>query len=216
MDRLRERSRSSVSTFRAVSSVVVLGLTACGEPRSAVTQDATPGASQSAASAKPSKAEKAERRAAKKAEREAKNRDAKKSGDAKKNVDAKAPDVAPSAKSSTPRGPVVVGGKTLVCPSDNALTYRSFGAGFLRTWCTGCHSSTLAADDRQDAPDGVDFDLAASLAEHAPSIYDRAVVEGRKLETDPASASPMPPAGVVPAAELRRLEQWIACGTPGT
>jgi hypothetical protein len=101
------------------------------------------------------------------------------------------------------------------CPPDNPLTYRSFGAGFLRTWCTGCHSSTLAAKDRQDAPDDVDFDSAAAYRANAPLVYDRAVLEGRKLEADPAGASPMPPAGLVPPDELRRLEQWIACGSPG-
>lgn len=101
------------------------------------------------------------------------------------------------------------------CPADNALTFRSFGAGFLRTWCTGCHSSSLAEADRQDAPGDVNFEAHALYLPHAQEVFARVVVEGRALAADPAaSASPMPPAGLVPDAELRRLAQWIACGSP--
>ncbi len=101
------------------------------------------------------------------------------------------------------------------CPPDNALTYRSFGDGFLRTWCTGCHSSTLAASDRQDAPMGIDFDRALLYKPHARDVYDRAVLEAHAAVTNPNAASPMPPAGIVPEDDRRRLGQWIACGSPG-
>ena len=37
-------------------------------------------------------------------------------------------------------------------------TWESFGQGFLRTWCTPCHSSGLPEGARQGAPLGVDFD----------------------------------------------------------
>lgn len=99
------------------------------------------------------------------------------------------------------------------CPPNSPLGHRSFGAGFLRTWCTGCHSSTLAADDRQGAPVDVNFDTAALYRPHARAVYERAVLEAA---ADPSSASPMPPAGVVPEADRRRLAEWIACGSPGT
>lgn len=160
------------------------------------TRDAGPTAVLAAASTAPSKAEKAARREARRGETKP-----------KAPVQAKPPAATPPPTAGSARLPA--------CPPDNPLTYRSFGAGFLRTWCTGCHSSSLPAKDRQDAPDDVDLDSAAAYRANAALVYDRAVLEGRKLEADPASASPMPPAGLVPPAELRRLEQWIACGSPG-
>lgn len=176
------------------------------------THDARPTATLAAVSAAPSKAEKAARREAHRGAPKAK---AKAKANAKPSAKAE-PTSSAAAKPSVATSPGIAGGARLpACPADNPLTYRSFAAGFLRTWCTGCHSSSLPAKDRQDAPDDVDFDSAAAYRASATLVYDRAVLEGRKLEADPASASPMPPAGVVPAAELRRLEQWIACGSPG-
>ncbi len=122
---------------------------------------------------------------------------------------------APPVKSAKPVKPTASGAPLPACPQDNALSYRSLGAGFLRTWCTGCHSSTLAAADRQDAPDDVNFDRPDLYKLQERLVYERAVLEGHKFAADPASASPMPPAGLVPAADLRRLGQWIACGSPG-
>jgi uncharacterized membrane protein len=115
------------------------------------------------------------------------------------------------APAPTKRSVVLAGA---VCPGDNVLTYRSFGAGFLRTWCTGCHSSTLAADDRQGAPTGVDFDRHDLFRPHAREVYARAVVEAHRSTVDPAAAAPMPPAGVVPEADRERLARWIACDSP--
>lgn len=162
------------------------------------TRDMGPTATLAAASTAPSKGEKAARREARR-------------GETKPKAKAPAPVNPPAA---TPP-PTASATRLPACPPDNPLTYRSFGAGFLRTWCTGCHSSSLPAKDRQDAPDDVDLDSAAAYRANAALVYDRAVLEGRKLEADPSSASPMPPAGLVPPAELRRLEQWIACGSPG-
>lgn len=131
-----------------------------------------------------------------------------------------APSPAPSpddavrrSKLAPPAAPT--GGPALPpCPPDNTLTWRSFGAGFLRTWCTGCHSSHVPADQRQDAPENVNFDTHALYKPVERLVYDRAVLEAHKLSLDPASASPMPPAGVPGEADRRRLAQWIACGSP--
>lgn len=100
------------------------------------------------------------------------------------------------------------------CPPDNVLTWRSFGAGFLLTWCTGCHASGLPDAERQGAPTGVDFDTYAAYKPLERLVYERAVLEAHAATTNPAAASPMPPAGVVPEADRRRLAQWIACGSP--
>lgn len=100
------------------------------------------------------------------------------------------------------------------CPPDNVLTWRSFGAGFLLTWCTGCHASGLPDAERQGAPTGVDFDTYAAYKPLERLVYERAVLEAHAATTNPAAASPMPPAGLVPEADRRRLAQWIACGSP--
>ncbi len=125
------------------------------------------------------------------------------------------PAAAPSTSPRAPTPPPAAGPPLPPCPPDNPLTFRSFGAGFLRTWCTGCHSSTLPERDRQDAPTDVNFDTHAFYLPHARDVYARVVLEAHALAADPkASTSPMPPAGLVPEAELRRVSQWIACGSP--
>jgi Sec-independent protein translocase protein TatA len=100
------------------------------------------------------------------------------------------------------------------CPPDNTLTWRSFGGGFLLTWCTGCHSSHLAADARQDAPTDINFDTHAAFKPHASLVYERAVLEAHAFIRDPNTGSPMPPAGLPPESDRQRLTQWIACGAP--
>lgn len=124
---------------------------------------------------------------------------------------AKQAKVVPSSPSPTaPGGPPLP-----PCPPENVLTWRSFGAGFLLTWCTGCHSSALAEDARQGAPQAVDFDTYALYKPFERLVYERAVTEAHAIAVDPdAAASPMPPAGLVPAADRERLAQWIACGSP--
>lgn len=167
------------------------------------------------ASAAPDPAKKAEREA-KKAAREAKQaaREAK-AAKATDPREAKAPAQgnakAPATPTAAPVAPVAAPRGLPACPPDNALTFRSFGAGFLRTWCTGCHSSTLPASERQDAPAEVNFDTHALYLPHAQEVHARAVIEAH---APAASASPMPPAGLVPEADRRRLTQWIACGSP--
>lgn len=157
-------------------------------------------------------------REAKKAEREAKKaaREAKQAAREAKKPPTPAPPAAPTpAPRPAPAKPPSAGPTLPPCPSDNPLTFRSFGAGFLRTWCTGCHSSTLPEADRQDAPTDVNFDTHALYLPHANDVYARAVVEAHALAADAdASVAPMPPAGLVPEPELRRLAQWIACGSP--
>ncbi len=157
----------------------------------------------------------AEARAAKKAERAAKRA----AREAKQSERTPPPANPPTPATSTRPGPpstahAAPGPSPGACPPGNPLTFRSFGAGFLRTWCTGCHSSTLPERERQDAPTGVDFDSHARYLPHAAAVYERAVVEGHAATQSPATATPMPPAGLVPDADRRRLAQWIACGSP--
>lgn len=183
------------------------------------TREAPPVAVMAAAPAGPTKAEKAAKKAARAAEKAARAEKVKgaeqaKPGKAGKEQAAKV-ETTVKPDRARPEKPASPGVALPACPQDNALTYRSFGAGFLRTWCTGCHSSTLADSERQDAPGDVNFDRPDSYKQQAQLVYERAVLEGHKFADDPNSASPMPPAGLVPAADLRRLGQWIACGSPG-
>jgi hypothetical protein len=76
---------------------------------------------------------------------------------------------------------------------------------FFSTWCAGCHSSTLAADERYGAPVGVDFDRWSTTV----NWLDR--VEATALGDD----ARMPPVGGADATERARVAAWIACGAPG-
>jgi len=90
------------------------------------------------------------------------------------------------------------------CPDDSFLTYGNFGAPLFAEFCTGCHSSQIPADMRQDAPPGVDFETLDGIRDHAELIY--------LLAAD--GYSMMPPAGG-PAEEARLLlGEWLACGAP--
>ena len=90
------------------------------------------------------------------------------------------------------------------CPEDNLLTTENFGGPFILTYCTGCHHSSLGADERAGAPEGMNFDTLAEVRAHAPRIWARAA-------DDNAS---MPPIGAPAADERARLGEWLACGAP--
>ena len=40
------------------------------------------------------------------------------------------------------------------CPSEQTLTYESFGSDFFASYCTSCHSSELSGPDRHGATEG--------------------------------------------------------------
>lgn len=90
------------------------------------------------------------------------------------------------------------------CPEDSALSLEDFGAPFMLTYCTGCHHSALAADERAGAPLGLDFDTLAGVRAHADRIWARS---GDQNDT-------MPPVGPPPADARARLGEWLACGAP--
>ena len=96
------------------------------------------------------------------------------------------------------------------CPSGSALDYESFGRAFMQTYCTRCHSSSLADNQRQGAPSDHDFDslenIKATPAEH---IDEEAAAGPNGVNTA------MPPGDPRPTeAERRQLGEWLACGTP--
>lgn len=83
--------------------------------------------------------------------------------------------------------------------AQSAVSWDSFGQGFLITHCQGCHAST--SPQRYGAPEGIAFDTREQAAELEASIA-RTVLE---QET-------MPPAGGLNDEERALLEQWLACG----
>lgn len=96
------------------------------------------------------------------------------------------------------------------CPSDSALDYENFGRTFMQNYCTRCHSSTLAAGDRNGAPSDHDFDSLVNIQKVPPEHIDAMAAAG------PDSVNTkMPPNGARPTeAERRDLGEWLACGTP--
>jgi hypothetical protein len=84
------------------------------------------------------------------------------------------------------------------------LDYRSFGAPFMRDWCTGCHSSDLTGDARAGAPADVNFDTRDGVLMHLDRIQARAA----------ASPPTMPPRGQPGPEERSLLADWISCGAP--
>jgi hypothetical protein len=90
------------------------------------------------------------------------------------------------------------------CPQDSFLSYQSFGAPFMWQYCTGCHSSDVPENMRQEAPLGVDFETAEQVREHMERIYARAA----------DSNTTMPPGGGPDPEARTLLGEWLACGAP--
>jgi uncharacterized membrane protein len=86
------------------------------------------------------------------------------------------------------------------CASSD-LTYETFGAPFVTSWCRGCHSRDQTM--RQQAPEDVNFDTHADAVQLADAIRALAGV-GRA----------MPPAGGPSLDERALLVVWLDCGAP--
>lgn len=93
-----------------------------------------------------------------------------------------------------------------VCADSSALTYESFGSGFMTMYCTRCHSAALSGPARSKAPLGHDFDTLAGVLAMAEHIDTNAAGGPRAVNRT------MPPSGSMPTDEERRqLGAWIAC-----
>ena len=93
---------------------------------------------------------------------------------------------------------------TEFCADAPALTWDTFGQGFLIAQCDGCHAST--SPDRHEAPVEVVFDTPTQAWAWAEPIL--AVAAGAKPT--------MPPNGGVAEDDRTRLQWWLRCGVPGT
>jgi hypothetical protein len=85
------------------------------------------------------------------------------------------------------------------------LTWSDFGQPYVTTWCTPCHSASVAGVDRQGAPEGVDLDTLATVRGWKSVIAQVAVGE----------SATMPPVGGPTDADRTDLEEWLACDAPG-
>ena len=79
---------------------------------------------------------------------------------------------------------------------DGTLTWAAFGQGFVRTYCTSCHSAFTA--NRRGAPEGVNLDHESELVEWGPRV------RARVLET-----GTMPLGGGVLAEDLVLLDRYL-------
>lgn len=106
------------------------------------------------------------------------------------------------AGAATDSGPITLADRP--CPDESFLTYENFGAPFFSEYCTGCHSSQLPSDMRQNAPPDVNFETLEKVRMHAARIYARAADDN----------DTMPPAGGPPSDVRELLGEWLACGAP--
>lgn len=91
------------------------------------------------------------------------------------------------------------------CDSPTVPTWHNFAQGHVRTWCSGCHSSSVEGISRQGAPDGLDFDRWSQ-------VYDwRERIAIRSTGPDPD----MPPLGGIARENVDRFDSWLSCGAKG-
>lgn len=88
------------------------------------------------------------------------------------------------------------------CDEQPAVTYDTFGRGFLATYCDGCHGSEVS--NRQGAPEDVVFDSRAGADDWADRILARAA-------PDDGSPATMPEVGGVTPEDTVRLRVWLTC-----
>jgi cytochrome c1 len=108
-----------------------------------------------------------------------------------------------------------------VCPvpDPNTLTWDNFGQQFMASYCTACHSSTLARSQRNGAPLYHDFDSLRGVLQ-IPDHIDEYAGSGPAAHNSvmPLSRCPSTPGGPldrdcpIPSdAERTNLSMWIAC-----
>lgn len=96
------------------------------------------------------------------------------------------------------------------CPDDSDVTYESFTRGFMQSYCTRCHSTSLRSSERQGAPSDHNFDTLEGLRDTEIEHIEQQAAGGPSGVNDA-----MPPTAPKPSDEERRkLGEWLACGMP--
>ena len=83
-------------------------------------------------------------------------------------------------------------------------TWTSFAQPFFATYCTRCHSSTLAGNARNGAPDGYNWDDEATVRAHLDVIRSAVGVVNFMPPNDPQP----------PCDDRRRVVRWIDADAP--
>ena len=95
-----------------------------------------------------------------------------------------------------------------VCPTEGTdLTYENFAQGFFEDYCLSCHSSSVTGNDRNDAPEDVNFDTLAGILAEADEIDSLAAAGPDSTNKE------MPDGGGAKPSdnERRQLGEWLAC-----
>lgn len=84
-------------------------------------------------------------------------------------------------------------------------TWQTYARGFFAAYCTRCHSvENIGREERNRAPEGMNWDDEASVREHLPLIRNAVGV-----------GNFMPPSDPKPECDERqRLVRWIDSGAP--
>jgi uncharacterized membrane protein len=91
-----------------------------------------------------------------------------------------------------------------ICVDAPVVTWDNFGAGFTTENCQACHASTVPVEERNEAPEEVNFDSEADVA-----------VWGDRMLTMATGEEPlMPPQGGVSDDDRYLLEVWLTCFPP--
>jgi hypothetical protein len=110
-------------------------------------------------------------------------------------------------------------GATCDDPATNPLTWDSFGQSFMATYCTSCHSSTLAHAQRNGAPLFHDYDSLKDTMK-IPDHIDAQAGIGPKASNRlmPPDRCPTTPGGALDRdcpepsdADRTKLATWLAC-----
>lgn len=92
---------------------------------------------------------------------------------------------------------------TAFCATAPALTWETWGHGFMAEYCLACHSAD--APNRYGAPTDMNFDTAAETWAFKDEIL-LSVIE----------TSTEPPGGGVYSEDRDLLEAWLRCAESGT
>jgi uncharacterized membrane protein len=96
------------------------------------------------------------------------------------------------------------------CPPASTLTYETFGAPFMESYCTRCHATDVVGADRHGAPTDHNFDTLDGILAEAEHV------DAYAAAGPDATNTIMPPAGDAPSDEERlQLGEWLACETAG-
>jgi uncharacterized membrane protein len=96
-----------------------------------------------------------------------------------------------------------------ICPTQQTLTYASFGQTFFNTYCQRCHGGTVTDLARMGAPVDTIFDTVEDIRFHGHHIDELAAGGPAAVNTE------MPPDAPTPTeTERRQLGEWLACGAP--